>query len=233
VCSQTQPLSSGDVLWFASSEVCTAVVRLLEKLVPSLRGPFTVDYQQQVTHETWVPSLSGTSTILLAEDPMAQDSLSPYVRHRVSFEVLPIWHAAFSRDTRAFRRALLLRVEAIGAPDAVGFRGRSRRVLVRVDRAKRAVVDAPALFLHPVRSFRTLLGKSSGIGCSGAAAGGARCLWPCVPARGERSGGFFYVVFCGAVEFSPFPSLICWNVCKQINTVSERPSWRRDFDPWL
>lgn len=99
------------------------------------------------------------------------DSFSPHVRHRVSLVVLPLRQAAVFGDTRAFRRALFLCEEAVGATDAVGFRGRSRRVLVRVDRAKRAVVDTPALFFHTVRPSRALLGGSSECVVSGAAAG--------------------------------------------------------------
>lgn len=76
--------------------------------------------------------------------------------HRVSLEVLPLWQAAILRDAAAFRRAFLLRVEAIGAPDAVGFRSRSRRVLVRVDGAKCAIVHTTAFPFRAVCPLRTL-----------------------------------------------------------------------------
>lgn len=82
--------------------------------------------------------------------------LASYVWHGVSLEILPLGQAAIFRHAVAFRRALLLRVEAVGAPDAVCLRRRPRGVLVRVDRAKRAVVDASGFFFRPVRSSRTL-----------------------------------------------------------------------------
>lgn len=95
---------------------------------------------------TALPPTRATVTLLASD-----------VWHRISLVVLPLGQAAIVRHAIAFRCALLLRVEAIGAPDAVGFRRRSRGVLVRVDRAKRAVVHTSAFFVRPVRSSRALL----------------------------------------------------------------------------
>lgn len=84
------------------------------------------------------------------------------VRHRVSLVVLPFRGAAVFSHTAALRRAFQLRKQPIRTSDAVRFCRRSRGVLVGVDRAKGAVLNPKALFLHAISPFWALLIRPKG-----------------------------------------------------------------------
>ena len=93
--------------------------------------------------------------------------LPAYVRHRVSLVVLPFRGAAVFSHTAALRRAFQLRKQSVRTSDAVRFCRRSRGVLVGVDRAKGAVLNAKASFLHAIRPFWALLVRRKSDGTDG------------------------------------------------------------------
>lgn len=170
------------------------------------RRPFLPD--QQRTLACHVASICCTLPLHLSMSTQNELLLASNVWRRISLEILPLGQAASFRHAVAFRCALLLGVESVGAPDAVGLRGRSRRVLVRVDRAKRAVVHTSGFFVGPVRSSRALFcyggrkGRRGATGCSSRGIG-----WPPLLCSESWVGGG--TMRRALVLTRTFPALLC------------------------